>query len=223
MGFNKTLTAVLLSSALVFPTAVSPAAMANAQPTAVTVQDGAEQAKELTAEQRAAIDSTISDGDISLNTDSNNLAIDEAIAAEDSENQTLVMIPIKNEGTEYSNLSIVLDGEQELLSYSEAHFVEKDSSSGHVTAWVDGKKTIDRVVDSSEATNDDGVQPQGLNEAFGELNRCLASAGIPAWIIAAATTVCSFGSVPGIIACMTALGVGGGTAGYCGAAAWDKL
>lgn len=133
---------------------------------------------------------------------------------------TMVMVPIKNEGTQYSNLTLILDGQDKVLSYGEAHFAEKSRISGHVTSWTDGKKTIDRDV---YAPTNEGVETQGIGDAISELNRCLSAAGIPAWIVAAATAVCSFGSIPGYIACLTAAGVGGGTAGYCGAAAWSKL
>lgn len=223
MHLNKTVTAVLAASALVFPTAIAPSALAETQPPSITVEEGRESAKELAPEQREAIDSALARGDISVNTDVENLAVGEAIVAENAENQNLVMIPIKNEGTEYSNLTLVLDENQRILSYSEAHFVEEDSTSGHVTSWTDGEKTLDRTVDASEVPAEGDPGTEGVPEAIDRLNDCLSAAGIPAWVVAAATAVCSFGSLPGYIACLTAAGVGGGTAGYCAGEAWEEL
>lgn len=66
-------------------------------------------------------------------------------------------------------------------------------------------------------------QTRGFKDALHELNSCLASAGIPAWVVAAATAAGSVGSWPGLAAYMLASGVAGGTVGFCLAKAKQKL
>lgn len=142
--------------------------------------------------------------------------MDEAKTAVNDSGETLVIVALQDVGLEYSNLTVVLNEVGQIAGYSEAHF-DGDEDSGHVTAWLNGEKVRDDDVVSNGGTD------RSVGDAVSELNRCLSDAGIPAWIIAAATAVCSFGSLPGYIACLTAVGVGGGTAGYCVGSAWNKL
>lgn len=221
MHFRKSIVATALVATTVatpsFATAVEP----GQQPTGVvSVEDGKQVAKPITTNQESKIKSAVENGELKLHTDSSNLSFDGAKTSTNSKGDTLVMVPIKNEGMEYSNLSVVFSQNGDIADYSESHFVERTETAGHVTAWKSGEKVKDQEVSAPEGGT---TAPRSIGDAVSELNRCLSAAGIPAWIVAAATAVCSFGSLPGYIACLTAAGVGGGTAGYCGASAWDKL
>ncbi|HJD69113.1 MAG TPA: hypothetical protein K8V54_05170 [Corynebacterium kroppenstedtii] len=218
MQFNK----IIIAATLAVTAAASPAIAAadEVNDHGVSVENGKQIAKPLSSAQSAKISEAITRGELTLHTDPSNLSLPEAKAATNSNGETLVIVPIRNEGTEYSNLSVVFSESGNIAGYSEAHFFEKTATSGHVTAWSNGDKVEDEDVSASQS---EAISPRSAGDAISELNRCLSAAGIPAWVVAAATAVCSFGSLPGYIACLTAAGVGGGTAGYCGASAWDKL
>ncbi|WP_146743796.1 hypothetical protein [Corynebacterium heidelbergense] len=186
----------------------------------ISLEDGKHVAKPISAQHTDSIKASIRGGPLSLHTNPSNLSFADAKSSTNSKGETLVMIPIINEGIEYSNISVVFSNQGDIAGYNESHFVEKPSTSGHVTSWSNGKKIQDKDVSAPQG----GItSPRSVGDAISELNRCLSAAGIPAWIVAAATAVRSYGSLPGYIACLTAAGVGGGTAGYCGASAWDKL
>ena len=210
----------LVATALATPSFTAAFEVDHRSADAVSVEDGKKVAKPISSDQESRIKSAIANDELKLHTDLSNLFFDGAIAATNSLGDTLAMVPLKNEGLEYSNLSIVFSHNGDIIDYSESHFVEKTQTSGHVTAWKNGDKVRDQQVSVPEG---EVIEPQSVGDAVRELNRCLSAAGIPAWVVAAATAVCSFGSLPGYIACLVAAGVGGGTAGYCGAAAWSKL
>lgn len=115
-----------------------------------------------------------------------------------------------------------MDPEGQVQDYTEGHFKEISSTSGRVTVYQNGKLASDRI---SEAKEDPiPVTTYGIKDAIGELNSCLSAAGIPAWVVAAATAACSAaGGWAGILACYTAAGVAGGTVGYCSGKAAKKL
>ena len=221
MKMWKILGAALLSTAVTLTS--TPSATAQEVAGAITVEEGKQVAKPLEGDQKAVVEKAIKTEEISLGTKTSNLALDRAVTAENRNGEVLVMIPITNEGSEYSNLTLMLDSTgQSVESYKEAHFFEETENSGRAVIWDNGKKIKDERVEATASDVDD-YTTEGVGDAISELNRCLAAAGIPAWIIAAAGFVCSFASLPGFIACLIAAGVGGGTAGYCGIAAWSKL
>ena len=161
------------------------------------------------------------DGKIALNTDPKNLNWTGA-SAYDVEGTLVVTVPLKNEGTQWSNLTVALNQDQEIENYTEAHFYELSDTSGRVTVYQDGELTTDRVSEAKEEPV--RVTTFGLRDAVGELNSCLSAAGIPAWVVAGATAACSaFGGWAGLLACYTASGVAGGTVGYCAGKAAKKL
>lgn len=221
MRFGKTLIATLLVATTFATPSFAAAVEADQQtPGAVSVEHGKQVAKPISSAQASKIESAVENGALKLHTNASNLFFDGAKASTNSKGETLVMVPIKNEGMEYSNLSVVFSHKGDIAEYTEWHFVEKTQTSGHVTAWKDGEKVKDEVVSAPEGVTG---APRSIGDAVSELNRCLSSAGIPSWIVAAATAVCSLASAPGIIACLTAAGVGGATAGYCVASAWHKM
>lgn len=220
MRISSIIAATLVAAAAATSTATADTESNHQGRNVISVESGKKSAKPISSDQRQAIKSAVKSGVIELHTESRNLSFDERMTSTNSKGEVLVMVPIENEGMEYSNLTAVLSTEGDITGYSESHFSEKSETSGHITAWDGGKKVKDEDVSAPEGGV---VAPRSIGDAVSELNRCLSAAGIPAWVVAAATAVCSFGSLPGYIACLTAAGVGGGTAGYCGAAAWDKL
>lgn len=166
-----------------------------------------------------AISVAISSGAIALQVDSDEVDFAASTSTVNEAGETLVMLPLRNIGSEYSNVLVALDESGQILNYAESHFTSYDEKSGHAKIWQDGELTVDGDFSDEDAP----LQTRGVGDAISALNDCLSAAGIPAWVVAAATAVCSFGSLPGYIACLTAAGVGGGTAGYCAAAAWDAL
>lgn len=118
-----------------------------------------------------------------------------------------VTIPILNEGMTQSNLTVTFDSSMAMTSYTEAHFVELSRNSGRVTVWNDGVLTNDKV----SRSDGPAIQPLGF---WSDFNSCLASAGIPAWLIAGLGFLCS-ATGPGFAACVIAAGIGSGTVGFC--------
>lgn len=203
--------------------AVQPAASAQ-QIQPITVENGQAVSRDLTADEQSVIQDSIAEGSLEVFTDESNIDFDAAIVADNEAGEAFVMLPIANEGMEYSNLTVVLNNEQEIASYNETHFFEQSENSGRVIVWQEGEQIRDEVVvDESNVEDLPVASPAGIGDALSALNDCLSAAGIPAWVITAATAFCSFGSLPAYIACLVAAGVGGGTAGYCAAAAWDAL
>ncbi|WP_315186713.1 hypothetical protein [Corynebacterium durum] len=227
MKIGKKISATVVAVSLM----IGANSVANAQeqsavknPSAVTVEDGKQATKPLSQEKKSVVDKAIDSGSVKVATEKKNLAVDKAITAENKEGQTLVMIPIINVGSKYSNLTLVLDtSSKKVEAYKEAHFFEESATAGRAVIWEDGKQIKDERVEATKEDLEKANAEEGIGDAISELNRCLSEAGIPAWIIAAAGFACSLASLPGYIACLVAAGVGGGTAGYCGASAWSKL
>lgn len=184
------------------------------------MEAGKQAAEPISPDQVSEVKAAIDGGDLKLHTDTSNLSFDRAIVSTNSKGETLAMVPIKNEGMDIGNFSVVFSNSGDIVDYSETHFVEKTKTSGHITNWRDGKLALDQ---DAYALESDGTADRSVQDALAELNRCLSSAGIPAWVFGVASIACSFGSLPGYIACLTAAGAAGGTAGYCGAGAWSKL
>lgn len=132
-----------------------------------------------------------------------------------------VTVPVdRGADSAFSNLTLLTDNEGNVITYTEAHFTSTSPWSGHMKLWTDGVLTQDRDVVTEVAPPNKGEYgPDGFNEAYNALNRCLANAGVPAWIIAAAGFVCTLANIPGVNACLVASGVGGYTAGKCARAA----
>lgn len=153
---------------------------------------------------------------IKVHTDVKNLQWDKASVGVLGAN-TVVTVPLANEGSQWSNLTAVYDTAGQLQTFSEGHFTEHNATSGHALIYSDGAKVTDKDVTASN------VSTRSIGDAIGELNNCLSAAGIPAWVVAAATAACSTTGWVGIAACYTAAGVGGGTVGYCVGKAAKKL
>lgn len=171
-------------------------------------------------DQAKAVSDAITSGRVDTKASKDLIDIDNTLVTPIPGEGTLSYTPLAIAGAEYSNITILFDSEGEVTHYTESHLRELSENSGGVKSWANGNLVQDRVVTAPEDAFAD-ISPQDLGSAWAELNRCLSSAGIPAWIVAAAGVVCSLGSVPGIVACLTTLGVGAGTAGWCGASAID--
>ncbi len=130
-----------------------------------------------------------------------------------------VTIPLAVGGTPFSTLQLVVDRDNEVTDYSEVHFTEYTPDSGHVTKWSKDQVVLDQ--DFTAAT--DRAIKRGIGDAIGELNSCLSSAGIPAWMIAAVIVACKPIMGPGLAACLVAGGVGAATAAYCQGRAISRL
>lgn len=153
---------------------------------------------------------------VTVHTDAKNLQWDKASVGVLGAN-TIVTVPLANEGSQWSNLTAVYNSAGDLQTFSEGHFTEHSATSGHALIYSDGAKVTDKDVTASN------VSTRSIGDAIGELNNCLSAAGIPAWVVAAATAACSTTGWVGIAACYTAAGVGGGTVGYCVGKASKKL
>lgn len=221
MKAYTTLTSLVLATSILFPQAAS-AQTTTGKP---TTPPSIEAQKVTTTEGKKLVDEvkkqTSPDGAIKLNTAPDNLNWENASALE-IEGTTVVTVPLKNEGTQWSNLTVTMDPEGQVQDYTEGHFKEISSTSGRVTVYQNGKLASDRI---SEAKEDPiPVTTYGIKDAISELNSCLSAAGIPAWVVAGATAACSAaGGWAGILACYTAAGVAGGTVGYCSGKAAKKL
>ncbi|MFI6165903.1 hypothetical protein ACIBCN_03865 [Nocardia sp. NPDC051052] len=130
-----------------------------------------------------------------------------------------VTVRVATGGTPFSNLQLVVNRDNEVTDYSEVHVTEYTPDSGHVTTW-----SKDRVVlDQDFAAAADRAIKRGIGDAISELNSCLSSAGIPAWLITAVMLTCRVAVGPGLAACLIAGGVGEATAAYCQGRAISKL
>lgn len=130
-----------------------------------------------------------------------------------------VTIPVATGGTPFSSLQFVVDRDNEVTDYSEVHFTANTPDSGHVTTW--SKDQV--VLDQDFTTASDRAIKRGIGDAISELNACLSSAGIPAWVITAALVACRPVIGPGLAACLIAGGVGSATAAYCQGRAVSRL
>ena len=155
-------------------------------------------------------------GAVTVHTDAKNLQWDKASVGVLGAN-TIVTVPLANEGSQWSNLTAVYNSSGDLQTFSEGHFTAHSATSGHALIYSDGVKVTDKDVTANN------VSTRSIGDAIGELNNCLSAAGIPAWVVAAATAACSTTGWVGIAACYTAAGVGGGTVGYCVGKASAKL
>lgn len=110
-----------------------------------------------------------------------------------------------------SALTVAFSSDGDLASWTEARFTEIDEMSGHARIVVDGHVVIDDTVDISAV-----VTPSHHGMGFwSALNSCLSSAGVSAWIVAAAGFACGAGGPVGMAICLAGAGIGAGTASYC--------
>lgn len=161
------------------------------------------------------------DGGIKVHTGKENLNWDRASAI-GIDDIYVVTVPLDNEGTQWSNLTVTFDSEGKISGYTEGHFTELSETSGKVTVYNDGQLITDKV----SVAQPDPIQVTtfSIGDAVRELNSCLSAAGIPAWIVAGASAACTaVGGWAGILACYAAAGVAGGTVGYCAGKAAKAL
>lgn len=147
--------------------------------------------------------------------DGHQVALDEAQAWRLADGSWFVSAPASGDDVYMGTVSATLTPEKKVVQSGEAIFTG-NIESGYATIWVDGNKVVDGEF-SSPAEDDPIMTPMF---SWGKLNDCLASAGIPAWVIAALSTACGVAcgatAGGGCVACMVGLGlVGGATIGYC--------
>lgn len=107
-------------------------------------------------------------------------------------------------GDDYDNISAQVTEAFDIVSYTEAHFTElPEQNGGHALIYQDGELLVDDFFSNAVST-----------ASWSELNSCLSSAGIAAWLVAAAMVACS-ASGPGLVVCLIGAGIGAGTVGYC--------
>lgn len=136
--------------------------------------------------------------------------------------------PLLNVGDSWSNFTVYYSDNGLIEDYTEGHLKQLSADSGSVKIFLNGKLETDGVFHDSDAANssaqvNSGAVAFGLRDAIAELNGCLASAGIPAWLVAGAAALCSTTGWVGILACYTGAGIAGGTVGYCVGKAQQKL
>ncbi|GAA1353747.1 hypothetical protein [Falsarthrobacter nasiphocae] len=135
---------------------------------------------------------------------------------------TLVTVPLNKAGNQWSNFTVEVKHDGTLGGYTEQHFRATGATSGRVTIYTNGQKVLDRVSTAPEDTQSEIAF--GLMDAVCELNDCLASAGIPGWVVAGATAVCgAAGGWVGVVSCYGAAAIAGGTLGWCTSRAVHKL
>lgn len=149
MKAYATLTSLVLAASLLFPQA-APAQATTGKPTA---PPSIEAQKVTTAEGKKLVDEVKKqaspDGAIKLNTAPDNLNWENASALE-IEDTTVITVPLKNEGTQWSNLTVTMNPEGQIQDYSEGHFKEISSTSGRVTVYQNGKLASDRISEAKE-------------------------------------------------------------------------
>lgn len=216
-----TLTSVVLVAVMAFPQIATAQTAMNEAITPPTI----ESQKVTTLEGKKLVEEIKEQsslgGFIKLNTAPSNLNWENASALE-VEGVKMVTVPIENEGTQWSNLTVTLNSQGQIQDYTEGHFREISDTSGRVTVYQNGNLASDRI---SEVKEDPvPVTTYGIRDAIGELNSCLSAAGIPAWVVAGASAACTaVGGWLGILACYAAAGVASGTVGYCSGKAAKKL
>lgn len=154
-----------------------------------------------------------------------NLSLEEATSWAVDRDTTLVRIPIAaGQGVvDPSAMALFLGRDGEVVSVVETTFTPATASTGVVRAWVDGTLQVDRVVGEPSALGDSTVAPAatvGSPTWWSTLNSCLASQGIPAWILAGLSIICAAACVAtagaGCLVCLAAAsGFGGGIVGGC--------
>lgn len=200
---------------------------ADAQPGIQTLESASTgvrgQAPVMTQQTLQLIKAAISDGRIVLHVAETDLDFGAASETDAGLGNTAVTIPVdRGPSSEHSNLTVLFNQSRGITGYVEAHFDSHSDFAGHMMLWHDGQLVENRSITLSPASDiafNDENTPLGFNEAYHALNTCLADAGVPAWIIAAAGFVCTLATIPGVIACLVASGVGGYTAGKCARAA----
>lgn len=148
--------------------------------------------------------------------------VSQALAWEVDLDTTLLRVPIvEGDGViEPSAVSLLIDRHTgKLNSTLETVFFPQTDSSGLVRAWVDGQLKVNEVVSDPVAsttasspvfeTAAAGIKPAkpiGSVDWWLEINKCLANAGIPAWVLAGISIICgaaclAAGTGPGLVAC----------------------
>ncbi|WP_280403412.1 hypothetical protein [Nocardia brasiliensis] len=165
-----------------------------------------------------ALVSSIESGAIAIHTDVRNLDFDKMTSIPNNGTR-VIEIPISYIGSRYSNIRAVVNNRNRVIDYAEAHFTERSPDHGHAAVWSNGKPVLDRDLFASG----DRIVRRGVGDALTELNACLSSAGIPAWLIAGVMAACRTVIGPGLAACLIAGGVGAATAAFCQGRAISKL
>lgn len=201
----------LLCAALVAPFVASPARAATVTTTISSIHEFAEKATKLSGDEAAdfaelATLPSASESGLTVQSD-------EPHAWRLDDGSVYVSYQLIGEGVYASNLGAFVAPDGTVAQRTELA-IQGDDTSGTVRMWVDGEKTLDRVV-----TNPDSglITPQF---SWSKFNRCLSSAGIPGYVITALTIACAavcVGTVGvGCVACIAAAaGIFGGTVGYC--------
>lgn len=129
-------------------------------------------------------------------------------------NDIIINAPLKDKEHEVEYITIVL-ADNELNSYQENHF--KADSENHTvdsSIWENGKESYSEIIQLDK----ESFEKQGEISTFGfwsKFNDCLASMGIAAWAITAASIACT-GLGPGAIPCYYGLSfLTGGVIGHC--------
>lgn len=86
-----------------------------------------------------------------------------------------------------------------------------DGDRVRVRTWIDGEPAPSRTLSLDGAASSN----RGVVAWTRALNRCLSSAGISAWVVAAAMVACGIASPAAVVLCLIGVGVGAGTASYC--------
>ncbi len=200
---NRLCKAVAASTIILAAAPIAPA-MASAPPASETASQ--------------ALVSSIRSGSIDIHTDVRNLDF-ENMTSTPGNGARVIEIPITHSGSTYSSLRAVMDNRNNVTDYTESHFTQYSPVHGHASVWSNGRTVLDRDLFAVG----DKILKRGVGEAVNELNSCLSSAGIPAWLIAGVIVACRTVIGPGLAACLIAGGVGAATAAFCQGRAVSKL
>jgi hypothetical protein len=122
---------------------------------------------------------------------------------------TLVVFPLTGGQLTHSALTVSFSPAGDAHVF-EMLLREISSTSGSVEYWVDGKKAVDQVVDSSMPST----------KGWSQFVSCLNSSGVAAWLVTAISIACSAICVvtagTACVACIAAAaGATSGAIGYC--------
>lgn len=122
-----------------------------------------------------------------------------------------------------------------MVQTAESHAKTYSDTRGHLTSYTNGQLSFDEDIAAVMRTTQtaDGechtAVPAMMDGAaaapavaagrqagfWGTLDSCLSSAGVPAWLVAAALVACGSTGPAGVVVCLIGAGIGAGTAYYC--------
>lgn len=147
-----------------------------------------------------------------------NLDYENANVREVNNNFYMVKLNYSDNSTlhEFSGVSLFFDADGNLVQYFELQMEQIDQNSGTVTAWSDGVKNLDEVVQTDENVNDGEI---GTYSWSGFVD-CLNNAGVSAWAVTALSVacgaICAGTAGAGCAPCLyAASSITGGTLGWC--------